>query len=252
MLNALQSYQFEENAVRVVLVQGEPWFVANDICGVLGIGNARQALERLDEDEKGVSLTDTLGGQQAMNIVSESGMYALVMGSRKAEARRFRRWVTGEVLPAIRKTGRYELFPPDPPALPSPAIEDADLGRLNAAIGIMREARQIWGREDCRTIWINIGLPSPIADAAATTSDAFADELARAIGDKERLTMAEICGLIGIPFDMRNSLRVGATMRLLGWHTRVERIEGVATKVWRRIPRVIHGVPATTDAGGEA
>lgn len=93
--------------VRVVQRDGEPWFVAADVCKALEIGNSRQAIVRLDDDEKGVISTDTLGGQQQANIVNEPGLYTLVLGSRKPEARLFKRWITHEVIPSIRKSGGY-------------------------------------------------------------------------------------------------------------------------------------------------
>ncbi|NLI20886.1 MAG: phage repressor protein/antirepressor Ant [Clostridiales bacterium] len=93
--------------VRVVTRDGEPWFIASDVCRALEVGNNRQALSRLDEDEKGVILNDTPGGKQSMAVVSEPGLYALVLGSRKPEAQSFRRWITHEVLPAIRQEGAY-------------------------------------------------------------------------------------------------------------------------------------------------
>lgn len=105
----LQTFDFNEAPVRVMLRDGQPWFVAADVCRVLEHSNSRMACEGLDEDEKGVSTTDTLGGPQKMTIISESGLYALVFKSRKAEAKKFRRWVTSEVLPAIRQTGRYAV-----------------------------------------------------------------------------------------------------------------------------------------------
>jgi anti-repressor protein len=86
---------------------GEPWFVARDVCAALEIKNMSDALGKLDEDEKGVALTDTLGGTQRMSTVSEPGLYALIMRSRKPEAHAFKRWVTHEVLPSIRKDGGY-------------------------------------------------------------------------------------------------------------------------------------------------
>lgn len=104
-LKIFENPQF--GSIRTILKDGEPWFVAADVCGALEIRNNRDAIERLDADEKGVALTDTLGGQQEMTIVSESGLYALVLGSRKPEAKAFKRWVTHEVIPAIRKHGGY-------------------------------------------------------------------------------------------------------------------------------------------------
>ena len=93
--------------VRVVEQGGEPWFVANDVCEALDIKNSRDALTRLDEDEKAnVGLTD--GSQnRRMNIINEYGLYILVMASRKQEAKEFKRWIAHEVIPAIRKTGGY-------------------------------------------------------------------------------------------------------------------------------------------------
>mgnify|MGYP000894040697 CR=1 FL=1 len=93
--------------IRTVSRNGEPWFVAADVCRALEIVNNRDALSRLDADEKGVGSTDTPGGNQDMTIVNEPGLYALVLGSRKPEARAFKRWITHEVIPDIRKHGMY-------------------------------------------------------------------------------------------------------------------------------------------------
>ena len=109
MNNELQVFNSSEfGNVRVVQVNGEPWFVAADVCRALEISNSRDAVARLDDDEKGVGSTDTLGGKQGMQIINEPGLYTLVLGSRKPEAKTFKRWVTHEVLPAIRKTGSYK------------------------------------------------------------------------------------------------------------------------------------------------
>ena len=94
-------------SVRAIEVNGDPWFVAVDVCRALEIGNTSQALSRLDEDEKDVILNDTLGGVQKMSIVNEPGLYTLVLGSRKEEAKDFKRWITHEVIPSIRKNGGY-------------------------------------------------------------------------------------------------------------------------------------------------
>lgn len=104
-LTALEHPEF--GAVRHVLVDGAPWFVLADACRVLEIRNSRDAAASLDEDEKGVATTDTPGGQQELTIVNESGLYSLILRSRKPEAKRFKKWVTAEVLPTIRRTGAY-------------------------------------------------------------------------------------------------------------------------------------------------
>lgn len=103
----LTEFVFNAMPVRVVQVNREPWFVAADVLAVLDLD--RKALERLDDDEKGVSSIHTLGGEQQMSIINESGLYSLVLGSRKPEAKPFKKWVTAEVLPSIRKTGAYAL-----------------------------------------------------------------------------------------------------------------------------------------------
>ena len=101
-------FKFDESPVRVVMKEGEPWFVAKDICEILGLDNPSMAVSRLDEDERGVSNVDTTEGKREMLTVNESGLYALIFTSRKPEAKRFRKWVTGTVLPEIRKTGSYQ------------------------------------------------------------------------------------------------------------------------------------------------
>jgi prophage antirepressor-like protein len=107
IISETQSFDFNAKQVRVVSRDGSPWFVAKDVCDVLGISKYRDATARLDEDERGSVLLDTLGGQQRVSAVSESGLYALIFQSRKAEAKAFRKWVTATVLPAVRKTGSY-------------------------------------------------------------------------------------------------------------------------------------------------
>lgn len=99
----------EFGQVRTTVISGEPWFVAADVCRALELSNSRMAISRLDDDEKGVSSTDTLGGKQEMQIVNEPGLYSLVLGSRKPEAKAFKRWITHNVIPAIRKTGGYHI-----------------------------------------------------------------------------------------------------------------------------------------------
>ncbi|HFS5807934.1 TPA: Bro-N domain-containing protein [Citrobacter farmeri] len=115
-------FNFEsECPVRAIIIDGMPWFVAMDVCRAIGIANHRDAVRKLDDDEKGVGSTYTLGGEQETTIISESGLYTLILRCRDAVTPgtipyRFRKWVTGEVLPQIRRTGRYvreELSPAD-------------------------------------------------------------------------------------------------------------------------------------------
>lgn len=109
MSNEIQRFEFKGAALRTLTDEnGEPWFVAKDVCDVLELSNVGQALARLDDDEKSsITLNDGTPGNPNKAIVSESGLYALVLASRKPEAHEFKRWVTHEVLPQIRKTGGY-------------------------------------------------------------------------------------------------------------------------------------------------
>jgi BRO family, N-terminal domain len=107
-------YAFNGCRIQPVLLNGEPWFIAAEVCAALEHSDTSKAVSRLDEDEKGAATVRTLGGSQEMLVVSESGLYALIFSSRKPVARAFRKWVTQEVLPSIRKTGRYERDQPPP------------------------------------------------------------------------------------------------------------------------------------------
>ena len=112
----LSTFNFESNSIRTLAIDNEPWFVAKDLCDTLGIKNPSQALENLDEDERSmfnIGRSKVHGGGGEVNIVSESGMYTLILRCRDAVKKgstphRFRKWVTSEVLPTIRKTGKYE------------------------------------------------------------------------------------------------------------------------------------------------
>lgn len=105
MSTEIQRFDFNGAALRTLTDEnGEPWFIAKDVCDILGHSNVSMALDRLDDDERSKS---NLGRQGETNIVTEAGLYSLVLGSRKPEAHEFKRWVTHEVLPQIRKTGGY-------------------------------------------------------------------------------------------------------------------------------------------------
>ena len=107
-MNEMQVFQNPEfGEIRTLHIDGEPWFVAADVCKALDVGETHVAMRRLDADEKGRCLIPTLGGQQELSTVNESGLYSLVLGSRKPEAKTFKRWITKEVIPSIRKHGAY-------------------------------------------------------------------------------------------------------------------------------------------------
>lgn len=104
---ALIALTFEANAVRVIDRDGDPWFVATDVAAILGYRDAEKLTRMLDEDEKGTHNVGTLGGPQDLTVISESGLYNATFRSRRPEAQRLRKWVTAEVLPALRRTGHY-------------------------------------------------------------------------------------------------------------------------------------------------
>ncbi|MED4353580.1 Bro-N domain-containing protein [Schinkia azotoformans] len=99
-------FQYEEKNVRTILKDGEIWFVAKDVCSILEIQNVTQAVSKLDEDERSMF---NIGRQGEVNIINESGLYSLILTSRKPEAKAFKRWITHEVIPSIRKTGTYMI-----------------------------------------------------------------------------------------------------------------------------------------------
>ena len=109
---SLQIFNFEEKPVRTTTIDGEPWWVLVDVCACLGVANHRDSVRRLDKDD--VDLTDvidSIGREQKTYVVNESGLYDLILRSDKPKAREFRRWITKEVLPSIRKTGKYSVKP---------------------------------------------------------------------------------------------------------------------------------------------
>lgn len=108
-MNELQMFENKEfGKIRTVEINNEPYFVGKDVADILGYTNARKALtDHVDEDDKGVTKCDTLGGSQNMTVINESGLYSLILSSKLTTAKKFKRWVTSEVLPSIRKHGMY-------------------------------------------------------------------------------------------------------------------------------------------------
>ncbi len=107
--SSLAQFDFQGREVRVITIAGEPWWVAADVCAVLELAKTDRALAGLDDDEKGAHSVSTPGGDQQVSIINEPGLYSLVLRSRKPQARAFKRWITHEVIPSIRRTGRYAV-----------------------------------------------------------------------------------------------------------------------------------------------
>ncbi|MSA19889.1 phage antirepressor [Ligilactobacillus ruminis] len=107
-MNELKNFTFEDQQIRALTIEGEPWFVGKDVAEVLGYSNSRKAIaDHVDSEDKGVTKCYTLGGTQQIAIINESGLYSLILSSKLPKAKEFKRWVTSEVLPTIRKHGAY-------------------------------------------------------------------------------------------------------------------------------------------------
>lgn len=180
MSGAVEIFDFEEQAVRLVLIeadqskgthlvrtlQSDPWWVASDIAKALEYRNATDMCRMLDDDQKGIRLVDTLGGEQRMTIVNESGMWTCVLRSDKPAAKRFRRWLTAEVLPTLRQTGRFEMG--STPAGERPQLSIEAIARITDSVA---KVSRIGGKAAAIRLWNALGGP-PIFDPATIASAA--------------------------------------------------------------------------------
>lgn len=130
----LHTFTFGQLTLRALLLAGEPWFVAADVARALGYRDAYNLARRLDEDEKGTHSVSTLGGQQEMSVISESGLYSAILTSQVEGAKEFKRWVTAEVLPAIRKTGTYQA---------PQTLEERSLSIITELTGVVAEQKAL-------------------------------------------------------------------------------------------------------------
>lgn len=134
----LISLEYHGKPVRCIQKDGAPWWVLSDVCKVLDLSNSRMTAKQLDDDEKGVSQIYTLGGNQKVTVINESGLYNVLLRSDKPEAKPFKRWVTHEVLPQIRQTGRYEPKP-EQLSLPMDGAELVDILEIEERTGVTRD-----------------------------------------------------------------------------------------------------------------
>lgn len=183
-MNQIQAFNFNSSEIRVVRgTDGEPWFVAKDVCDVLEIMNVSDTVSKvLDEDERGIDTIYTLGGEQQVSVINESGLYSLVLRSRKPEAKKFKKWVTSEVLPSIRKHGGY---------LTPEKIEEAILNpdtiiRLATTLKFERQQRALAEAQRDEAIrtkaWIGTKREAT-AMATAAAEKRRAEALAEQVGD---------------------------------------------------------------------
>ncbi|SBP90064.1 BRO-N domain-containing protein [Thiomonas delicata] len=152
MSTEVMEFSFGDKTFKATLgLDGQSWFVASEACEILGFGNPRQAVStHVEEEDRGVHSMDTLGGKQKVTVVNESGLYALIVGSRKPDAKKFKKWVTSEVLPTIRRTGRYSVEKPASPALgpiQAPGTQEKLQGAMDVARALIGVGEATLGRE---------------------------------------------------------------------------------------------------------
>jgi prophage antirepressor-like protein len=166
MMGALAPFNFGDFPVRIEDREGALWFVLPDVCRVLEIANVADAASRLDDDERDVvGITDTMGREQQTTIVSESGLYSLVLRSRKAEARAFKKWITAEILPAIRRTGGYGM-PPAPDLNDNATLRALLLGKLGQMDVLAADNKDLKGKAEALDRLTNAAGTLCVTDAA--------------------------------------------------------------------------------------
>ena len=172
---------FENNQfgqIRSIEKDGEPWFVAVDVCQALDIQNTSDAIKRLDDDERAMF---NLGRQGKANMVNEYGLYNLILASRKTEAKEFKRWITHEVIPSIRKTGSYTVTAPD-------AIDYKKLPSTNHAASILMRSYKMAGANmvslasTIAAMYRGLGVPVPALEAPVQSTYLSASQIADKLG----------------------------------------------------------------------
>lgn len=178
-MNEIQVFNNSEfGNIRTVTIDGNPWFVGKDIAEALGYSNSRKALiDHVDDEDKGVTNRYTPGGKQNLIIINESGLYSLILSSKLPNAKKFKRWVTSEVLPAIRKTGHYEV--------PGYAPKATSIGEVVNLIKITRQTMKEQGAS-----------PSDIAKAVKEICEQFGVNLPQCFIKPKETTMTDVMQMI--------------------------------------------------------
>lgn len=224
-MTELLTFDFDARAVRVIQRDGAPWWIAADIAAILGYDHTPSMVRNLDDDEAAVHILHSSGQRREMSIISESGLFAAILKSRKPEARAFRRWVTGTVLPALRRTGRFIMG--EAPTFSDPAW-------LNAAVAAVRESRRLFGPGIARAVWRDLGLPMPL-DAQGLLPDGMAQAVAVWVQGRDRFTSAELADALGLgELDQATARRFGELLPHLGFERRRFRKRKALVYGWTR------------------
>lgn len=233
-MNAPVNFAFHDKLMRVVWIECDPWWVAADLCALLGLANVTMALKKLDSDQVTLNQIEGASNGKPVNVVSESGMWTLVLRSDKSEAVEVRRWLTGEVLPALRKYGRYEMPGFEPP--PIQAL-DLDPSRLAVGVSVIRTAMRLYGPAAARGLWEQVGLPPVTMDSEAVLdTDPLAVPLQAYLQGRAATTISEAAEGMGLrDIDWSTRLRIGKLMTLWGWEAKNEKVTKHRTaRVFRR------------------
>lgn len=233
-MNALHNFDFHDKPMRIVLVDDDPWWVAADLCALLGLSNVTNAVRRLDDDQ--VTLIQIKGASNGkpVNCVCESGMWMLVLRSDKAEAVELRRFLSREVLPALRKHGYYEMPGGDPPPVQA---SELDPSRLVAGVSVVRLAMRLYGPVAARGLWAQVGLPPVTPDSeVGPGADPFAEPLAVFLTDKVETTIQQAGEGIGlIDIDWSTRYRIGRLLAQWGWRAANRKVaKGRTARVFSR------------------
>ena len=209
-MNEVQIFNYKDKEVRTIEKNGEPWWVLRDVCGVLDLAKADRVSSRLDEDEKDTHLVSTHGGKQKMTIINESGLYSVILRSDRPEAKPFRKWITSEVLPMIRKTGIYSTsvslidgdsvtpmrtLTPDDYISAARLIATCKNDRLKIIINLLAKGGWDIGAENERFV--------------SGTSTADIEPRIRTAMSEHKLTFAELSAKTGISAEVLRSYRDG-------------------------------------------
>jgi prophage antirepressor-like protein len=231
-MNDILNLTFENQPVRIVLQDGEPWFVATDVASILGYSHGPHMVRIMDDDEAAVHIMDTSGQNREVSIISESGLYNAIFKSRRAEAKAFRRWVTGTVLPTIRQTGQFAFSANYPPVPDMRRFDDA--AWLNAGVAAVREARRLFGHGVARAVWRDIGLPLP-ENAMPALPDGLSDAVNLWTDGRDRFTFADLAAGLGLGEpDWPLKRRFSDILTALGWTEKRTRRGNGLVYAWHR------------------
>lgn len=205
--------KFEGREVRLITQEGEPTWIAQEVCEILGITKHRDAIQRLDEDEKGRPvIVDTPGGPQETATVNEAGLYSLILRSRKPEAKVFKRWITHEVLPSLRKTGMYIVPGADEQTIFSGALEFA-----RQFTSLENRLSQIEAAQHDAVMLSTTERVEPLAVLPGMTNANGVKMAARLFCQMSNTKPSAVWAMVYTELEFRYGIRIGARKKRAGW-----------------------------------